>query len=94
MLSTILKPFSGLEQYQIALAVLFVVIPFLAVVLVYSFYPIPSKLKVTAYSYGRFFYASFLKPHTGDGNGGQQGALESFYKAQASFPAGEQRYFR
>jgi len=33
-------------------------------------------------SFGRFFYASFLKPHTGDGLGGQQGALESFYKAQ------------
>lgn len=32
--------------------------------------------------FGRFFYASFLKPHTGDALGGQQGALESFYKAQ------------
>lgn len=31
----------------------------------------------------RFFYASFLKPHTGDSAGtGQQAALESFYKAQ------------
>lgn len=31
-----------------------------------------------------FFYASFLKPHTGDGDGnGQQDALESFYKTQA-----------
>jgi betaine lipid synthase len=36
-------------------------------------------------SFLRFFYASFLKPHTGDGTGnGQQDALESFYKAQAS----------
>jgi hypothetical protein len=35
-------------------------------------------------SFLRFFYASFLKPHTGDGLGeGQQAALESFYKAQA-----------
>jgi betaine lipid synthase len=35
-------------------------------------------------SFLRFFYASFLKPHTGDGTGnGQQDALESFYKAQA-----------
>lgn len=34
-------------------------------------------------TYARFFYASFLKPHTGDGeNTGQQAALESFYKAQ------------
>ena len=33
--------------------------------------------------YTRFFYASFLKPHTGDGaDTGQQAALESFYKAQ------------
>lgn len=35
-------------------------------------------------SFVRFFYASFLKPHTGDGSAnGQQDALESFYKAQA-----------
>jgi betaine lipid synthase len=35
-------------------------------------------------SFLRFFYASFLKPHTGDGTGnGQQDALESFYKVQA-----------
>jgi hypothetical protein len=41
----------------------------------------PSTFK----SFLRFFYASFLKPHTGDGTGnGQQDALESFYKAQAS----------
>lgn len=34
-------------------------------------------------TYARFFYASFLKPHTGDGETtGQQAALESFYKAQ------------
>ena len=34
-------------------------------------------------SFGMFFYANFLKPHTGDSDGiGQQAALESFYKAQ------------
>lgn len=33
-------------------------------------------------AFARFFYASFLKPHTGDGSGGQQAALENFYKAQ------------
>lgn len=32
--------------------------------------------------YYRFFYASFLKPHSADPLSGQQGALESFYKAQ------------
>jgi len=38
----------------------------------------------TLTSFLRFFYASFLKPHSGDGTGnGQQDALESFYKAQA-----------
>ncbi|TVY49827.1 hypothetical protein LOCC1_G000422 [Lachnellula occidentalis] len=35
-------------------------------------------------SFLRFFYASFLKPHSGEDTGnGQQDALESFYKAQA-----------
>ena len=34
-------------------------------------------------TFTRFFYASFLKPHNGDGAiTGQQAALESFYKAQ------------
>lgn len=34
-------------------------------------------------TYSRFFYASFLKPHTGGaGATGQQAALESFYVAQ------------
>ena len=36
----------------------------------------------SAKSFGRFFYTTFLKPHTGDSNRGQQAALESFYKAQ------------
>lgn len=41
----------------------------------------PSRLR----SFCLFFYASFLKPHTGDGHGyEQQDALESFYKSQAS----------
>lgn len=36
-------------------------------------------------TFGKFFYASFLKPHNGDsGTTGQQAALESFYKAQVS----------
>lgn len=36
----------------------------------------------SAKSYGKFFYVSFLKPHTGDELGGQQEALESFYSTQ------------
>lgn len=34
--------------------------------------------------YLKFAYVSFLKPHTGSADGGQQSALESFYSAQAS----------
>ena len=38
-------------------------------------------------TFARFFYASFLKPHDGDGKiKGQQAALESFYKAQVVHP--------
>lgn len=32
--------------------------------------------------YLKFAYVSFLKPHTGQADGGQQSALESFYSAQ------------
>lgn len=32
--------------------------------------------------YLKFAYVSFLKPHTGKTEGGQQSALESFYSAQ------------
>lgn len=42
-------------------------------------YRTPSALT----TFAKFFYASFLKPHNGDGAiSGQQAALESFYKAQ------------
>ncbi|KAF2738140.1 hypothetical protein EJ04DRAFT_550133 [Polyplosphaeria fusca] len=37
----------------------------------------------TLKAYLKFFYACFVKPHTGDRTGNQQDALESFYKAQA-----------
>ena len=30
----------------------------------------------------RFFYSSFLKPYSGDDSGGQQDALECFYRVQ------------
>lgn len=46
--------------------------------------PLPNALGYVT-NFCRFFYASFLKPHTGDSAGtGQQAALESFYKAQVS----------
>ena len=43
-----------------------------------------SKPPSTLQAYVRFIYGCFLKPHTGDGSGSQQDALESFYEAQAS----------
>ena len=43
-----------------------------------------SSAKEQSLGFVRFFYASFVKPHSGDKDGGQQGALESFYKAQGS----------
>ncbi|OCK87620.1 uncharacterized protein K441DRAFT_670456 [Cenococcum geophilum 1.58] len=43
----------------------------------------PSEATHTIHAYLKFFYACFVKPHTGDGTGSQQDALESFYKAQA-----------
>lgn len=34
-------------------------------------------------TFAKFFYATFLKPHAGNGaESGQQAALESFYRAQ------------
>ena len=36
-------------------------------------------------NFGRFFYNCFLKPYDGDETGGQQAALESFYRAQVRY---------
>ncbi len=42
-----------------------------------------SKMYASTIRTFHFLYATFLKPHTGDGEAtGQQAALESFYKAQ------------
>lgn len=49
-------------------------------VLVYSLKP-KIDFNKGIFNYLKFIYATFLKPHEGDGDG-QQGALESFYKAQ------------
>lgn len=76
---------SGLGEYSVLLVSLIAaVLLVLTALFLASWVPLPSKFKTTAYSYGRFFYVSFLKPHTGDVSAGQQGALESFYKAQVS----------
>lgn len=57
--------------------------------IIYTFIPWKSDEDITVSSSLRsfwlFFYASFVKPHTGDHSGhGQQAALESFYKRQAT----------
>ncbi|KAF4550993.1 Hypothetical protein D9617_15g043470 [Elsinoe fawcettii] len=41
------------------------------------------KLYASLRTYSRFAWTCFFKPHTGDGTGHQQDALESFYKSQA-----------
>lgn len=50
-------------------------------------HPVSPKPSSALATFSRFFYASFLKPHSGDGtHTGQQAALESFYKAQVCTP--------
>lgn len=64
-----------------------VVFLFLAAVFVIAFVKYDEHFKLalpeTLQVYLDFAYGCFLKPHTGDTNGSQQDALESFYKAQA-----------
>lgn len=59
---------------------------FVSIIFLFSFVEAPKFLSLpeTVLSYTKFFYACFLKPHSGDGTGNQQDALESFYKAQAA----------
>jgi betaine lipid synthase len=59
---------------------------FLTLIFLFAFVEAPKfvKLPEIVLSYAKFFYACFLKPHSGDKNGNQQDALESFYKAQAT----------
>ena len=77
----------SLPQSSILLA-LFAVIVLAAVVSFTTIarskqFKVPHSLR----TFARFFYASFLKPHSGDGAvTGQQAALESFYKAQVVSP--------
>ena len=56
---------------------------FLAALFVVGFVQPKLIMPGTLHSYLRFIYGSFLKPHTGDSNGNQQEALESFYQSQA-----------
>ena len=64
-----------------------VVFLFLAAVFIVAFVEHDKQFQLvlpeTVRAYISFAYNCFLKPHTGDNNGNQQDALESFYKAQA-----------
>ena len=74
------------EHVRIALAAGLILI---FIGLVFTFHLLGRKTIVVnslneARQWMRFFYVSFLKPHNGDAGNSQQGALESFYKAQVS----------
>ncbi|CBX91144.1 hypothetical protein IAQ61_002607 [Plenodomus lingam] len=74
-------PHDPFHQLTIALCVIAL---FLAAVFVLALRPkAKDQSPGTVEAYLRFIYGCFLKPHTGDGSGSQQDALESFYKAQA-----------
>ena len=80
-------PAPSLQHIPILLAVFAVIA--LAARLSITFIAGPKQLRVPSglATFTRFFYASFLKPHDGDGAiTGQQAALESFYKAQVVSP--------
>lgn len=76
--------FSPLSQINLATILLVLV---LITYFTLSFTELESLRKCvsTCRTCANFAWNCFLKPHTGDGSGSQQDALESFYKTQASF---------
>lgn len=74
----------GQDPYsRIALAGLFIVL-LIGTTVALTFYRSKLELSPTIKSFYDFFWTSFLKPHEQDEGGGQQSALESFYKTQVS----------
>ena len=72
---------------QISILLAYLVVIALAARVFVTFISASKQFKVPSglATFARFFYASFLKPHSGDGAiTGQQAALESFYKAQVA----------
>lgn len=69
----------------IAIAAFFVSVLIVSV-LIFSSQNAKSDYNSGIWTYLKFAYASFLKPHEKGGNGQQQ-ALESFYKTQVRKPA-------
>lgn len=90
MATTALGPFAGTlgdAAYQLGLVALGVCViwtVFMSIV----YRSVPKSSSPQSHSaleaYLRFVYSCFIKPHTGDGSGSQQDALESFYRTQAS----------
>lgn len=76
----VLSPNTGVKYLYLVLAIATILILLGRAILTLESSPLSSQA-VTDFS--KFFYASFLKPHSGDGaHTGQKAALESFYKAQ------------
>ena len=71
---------AGWPHVYIAAAA-FLICMFVTFVILLSSGKIKINPNETAFTYLKFFYATFLKPHESGGEG-QQGALESFYKTQ------------
>jgi hypothetical protein len=61
------------EPFNLVLLAIAVIGIFLATVFITAFWPKDESSTLRAYL--KFFYACFVKPHTGDGNGNQQDAL-------------------
>ncbi|KAK5939584.1 hypothetical protein PMZ80_007963 [Knufia obscura] len=76
-----IEPETGLLALGVAIA-FFALFAFVA-----QYFELSSSISADKFfltPYLKFAYVSFLKPHTGQADGGQQSALESFYSAQAS----------
>jgi betaine lipid synthase len=78
-------PFSH-DPFSQVVAVGTVVLLFLTAVFLFAFVDAPksARLPETVIAYAKFFYACFLKPHSGGKGQNQQDALESFYREQAA----------
>lgn len=68
------------RQYAYIAGTAFLVFALVAAILLFSFRKQKIDYDSGIFTYLKFIYASFLKPH--ENGGGQQDALESFYKTQ------------
>jgi len=73
-------PFNQISLASVLLAVILIAY----FVLSFTELSLLRKLVGAIQPYYQFAYSCFFKPHTGDGTGSQQDALESFYSSQAS----------